>query len=92
MEDIVLAINSEGEGGEGQADAFIEKFAKLQAEKAAAPVENTEPEMDDAEVKTETGEKVASENITADDKPKAGKAPFVDNSTTQNPEVEVSLT
>ena len=92
MEDIVLAINSEGEGGEGQADVFIEKFAKLQAEKAAAAAENAEPEPDDAEVKTETGEKVASENITADDKPKAGPVPSGDNSTPPNPEVEVSLT
>ncbi|SFG61920.1 ATP-binding cassette domain-containing protein [Oribacterium sp. WCC10] len=32
MEEIILAINSEGEGGEGQADLYIEKFAKYRSE------------------------------------------------------------
>ena len=33
MEQVVLAINSEYEGGEGRADEFIEKYARRTAEK-----------------------------------------------------------
>ncbi len=33
MEQVVLAVNSEYEGGEGRADEFIEKYARLTAEK-----------------------------------------------------------
>ena len=35
MEKILMAINGKDEGGEGRADEFIEKFAKLTAEKGA---------------------------------------------------------
>ena len=33
MEQIVLSINGKGEGGEGRADEFIEKYARSTAEK-----------------------------------------------------------
>lgn len=35
MEDIVMAVNSEEEGGEGRADEFIEKYAEMTAGKGA---------------------------------------------------------
>lgn len=35
MEKILMAINAKDEGGEGRADEFIEKFAKMTAEKGA---------------------------------------------------------
>ncbi len=60
MEDIILAINSEGEGGEGRADLFIEKFAKLQAEKAQA---DASAKSDDESVKTDDGITVEAETF-----------------------------
>lgn len=36
MEEIVMAVNSEEEGGEGRADEFIEKYAKMTTTKGAA--------------------------------------------------------
>ncbi|WP_051671376.1 ATP-binding cassette domain-containing protein [Oribacterium sp. P6A1] len=37
MEDIILTVNSEGEGGEGQADIYIRKFARLREEVPFTP-------------------------------------------------------
>ena len=39
MEQIVMAVNSKGEGGEGRADEFIEKYAQLTREKGGAACE-----------------------------------------------------
>jgi ABC-type multidrug transport system ATPase subunit len=36
MEGIVMAVNGKDEGGEGRADEFIEKYAKMTTEKGAA--------------------------------------------------------
>ena len=36
MEGIVMAVNGQDEGGEGRADEFIEKYAKMTTEKGAA--------------------------------------------------------
>lgn len=42
MEDIILTVNSTGEGGEGLADQFIEKFIKYREEKSFTPVDTVE--------------------------------------------------
>ncbi len=63
MEDIVLTINSVGEGGEGQADLYIEKFAKLQTDQT----QNPKPaRSDDGIIKTADGSSVAAEIIDTD--------------------------
>ncbi len=61
MEDIVLTINSVGEGGEGQADVYIEKFAKLQNDKSQSP---TPEKSDDGVVKTDDGATVETETLS----------------------------
>jgi len=63
MEDIVLTINSVGEGGEGQADLYIEKFAKLQSDQTQNPKPVT---SDDGIIKTADGSSVAAEIIDTD--------------------------
>lgn len=81
MEDIILAINSEGEGGEGQADLYIEKFAKLQAERAQSHV--LLKAADDT-VKTEDGAAVEAETLNTDYRRKEkSKADYVSEATTE---------
>ncbi len=63
MEDIILTINSVGEGGEGQADLYIEKFAKLQSDQTQNPKPVT---SDDGIIKTADGSSVAAEIIDTD--------------------------
>lgn len=42
MEDIILTVNSTGEGGEGLADQFIEKFVKYREERSITPPDTME--------------------------------------------------
>ena len=82
MEDIILAVNSEGEGGEGQADIYIRKFQRLREEVPFTPPDTMdngvgvrtsdgtalEPEsIPEDPIYAENDEKISSEDILKGD-------------------------
>ena len=82
MEDIILTVNSEGEGGEGQADIYIRKFQRLREEVPFTPPDTMdngvgvrtsdgtalEPEsIPEDPIYAENDEKISSEDILKGD-------------------------
>ncbi len=82
MEDIILTVNSEGEGGEGQADIYIRKFQRLREEVPFTPPDTMdngvgvrtsdgtalEPEsIPEEPIYAENDEKISSEDILKGD-------------------------
>ncbi|ETP73205.1 ABC-type multidrug transport system, ATPase component [Lachnospiraceae bacterium JC7] len=63
MEDIILAVNSEGEGGEGQADIYIRKFARFREEVPFTPPDTIENGVG---VKTSDGKTLEAEDVTSE--------------------------
>ena len=71
MEDIILAVNSEGEGGEGQADIYIRKFARFREEVPFTPPGTIENGVG---VKTSDGKTLSAEDITSEGEVEPDKA------------------
>ncbi len=71
MEDIILAVNSEGEGGEGQADIYIRKFARFREEVPFTPPGTIENGVG---VKTSDGKTLSAEDITSEGEIEPDKA------------------
>ena len=63
MEDIILTVNSEGEGGEGQADIYIRKFQRLREEVPFTPPDTMDNGVG---VRTSDGTALEPESIPED--------------------------
>ncbi|OON86502.1 hypothetical protein BXO88_06985 [Oribacterium sp. C9] len=92
MEDIILTVNSEGEGGEGQADIYIRKFARLREEVPFTPPDTIENGVG---VKTSDGKPLEAEDVTSEaeveNEPAISKEDILNGDLLSDETVEIDL-